>query len=135
MRARAVIVAAALAATVTTGCQRPPAPGPQAGALTGAPILNTVTAQAVVRDMGAAGLPAANPRDVATQKCPDIKCIEAIETDTVTVLVFSTTGAAEGYAGATPGTFQAMNIVLKFGPTVSVTDKTAYEQVVNKALL
>ncbi|QPG71512.1 hypothetical protein [Mycolicibacterium mucogenicum] len=135
MRARAVIVAAVLAATVITGCQRPPAPGPQAGALTGAPILNTVTAQAVVRDMGAAGLPVANPRDVATQKCPDIKCIEAIETDTVTVLVFSTTGAAEGYAGATPGTFQAMNIVLKFGPTVSVTDKTAYEQVVNKALL
>ena len=135
MRARAVIVAAVLAATVITGCQRPPAPGPQAGALTGAPILNTVTAQAVVRDMGAAGLPVANPRDVATQKCPDIKCIEAIETDTVTVLVFSTTGAAEGYAGATPGTFQAMTIVLKFGPTGSVADKTAYEQVVNKALL
>ena len=135
MRARAVIVAAVLAATVIAGCQRPPAPGPQAGALTGAPILNTVTAQAVVRDMGAAGLPVANPRDVATQKCPDIKCIEAIETDTVTVLVFSTTGAAEGYAGATPGTLQAMNIVLKFGPTGSVTDKTAYEQVVNKALL
>lgn len=135
MRALGAIAAAVFAATVITGCQRPPAPGPQAGALTGAPILNTVTAQAVVRDMGAAGLPVANPRDVAKQKCPDIKCIEAIETDTVTVLVFSTTGAAEGYAGATPGTFQAMNIVLQFGPAVSVADKTAYEQVVNKALL
>lgn len=135
MRARVVIVAAVLAATAITGCQRPPAPGPQAGSLTGAPILNTVTAQAVVRDMGAAGLPVANRRDVAEQKCPDIKCIEAIETDTVTVLVFSTTGAAEGYAGATPGTFQAMNLVLQFGPTVTLADKTAYEQVVNKALL
>ena len=135
LRTQAAIVAVVFAATAIAGCQRPPAPGPQAGALTGAPILNTVTAQAVVRDMGAAGLPAANPRDVAKQKCPDIKCIEAIETDTVTVLTFSTTGAAEGYAGATPGTFQAMNIVLQFGPTVTVTDKTAYEQVVNKALL
>jgi len=28
-----------------------------------------------------------------------------------------------------------VNIVLQFGPTVSAADKTAYEQVVNKALL
>jgi len=103
--------------------------------VTGVPILNTVTAQQLVKDMGAAGLAVANPRDVAKQKCPDIKCIEAVETDTVTVLVFSTTGAAEGYAGATPSTFEAMNIVLLFGPSVTVAEKGAYERLVNKALL
>lgn len=64
---------------------------------------------------------------------PDIRCVEAIET--VTVLVFSTTGAAAGYSGATPSTFEAMNIVLQFGPSVTATDKSAYERVVNQALL
>ncbi|CAM5693851.1 hypothetical protein MAUB1S_05108 [Mycolicibacterium aubagnense] len=130
-----MIIATVLAATVATGCQRPPAPGPQAGTLTGAPMLNTVTASALVRDMAAAGLAVANPRDVAKQKCPDIRCIEAIETDSVTVLVFSTTGAAAGYSGATPSTFEAMNIVLQFGPSVTAADKSAYERVVNQALL
>lgn len=130
-----MIAATLLVAAAITGCQRPPAPGPQAGNLTGAPMLNTVTAQSLVRDMGAAGLAVANPRDVAKQRCPDIRCIEAIETDAVTVLVFSTTGAGEGYAGATPGTFQVMNIVLQFAPGVTVKDRAAYEQVVNKALL
>ncbi|WP_155927266.1 hypothetical protein [Mycolicibacterium sp. CBMA 234] len=132
---RTMIVAAILTATAVTGCQRPPAPGPQAGALSGGPMLNNVTAQAIVKDMGAAGLAVANQQDVSKQKCPDIKCLEAVETDPVTVLVFSTTGAAEGYAGATPGTFQAMNIVLQFVPSVSAKDRGAYEQVVNRALL
>jgi len=130
-----MIIATVLAATAVTACQRPPAPGPQAGALSGAPILNTVTAAEVVKDMGAAGLAVPNPRDVAKQKCPDIKCVEAVETDTVTVLVFSTTGAAASYSAATPSTFEAMNIVVQFGPSVTATDKSAYERVVNQALL
>lgn len=130
-----MIIATVLAASAVTACQRPPAPGPQAGALSGGPMLNTVTAAEVVKDMGAAGLAVPNPRDVAKQKCPDIKCVEAVETDTVTVLVFSTTGAAASYSGATPSTFEAMNIVLQFGPSVTATDKSAYERVVNQALL
>jgi hypothetical protein len=134
-RARSLIVGTAvLTAMAITGCQRPPAPGPQAGVLSGAPILNDVTAQSLVHDMGVAGLAVANPRDVSKQKCPDVKCVEAVDTDAVTVIRFSTTGAAEGYAGATPGTYQAMNIVLQFGSSVPAAGRGAYEQVVAQAL-
>lgn len=129
-----IVGTAVLTAMAVSGCQRPPAPGPQAGALSGGPMLNNVTAQELVRDMGAAGLAVANPRDASKQKCPDIKCLEAIDTDTLTILRFSTTGAAEGYAGATSDTYQAMNFVLQFGPSVTVNGKGAYEQVVNQAL-
>jgi hypothetical protein len=124
----------AMGAALLTACQRPPAPGPQAGVLSGAPILNAVTAPQLVRDMAAAGLAVANSHDVTAQKCPDIKCIEAVDTDALTVVKFSTTGAAEEYTGTMTGTYQAENFVLQFKPSVPVDRRDAYEKVVAQQL-
>jgi hypothetical protein len=124
----------AMGAALLTACQRPPAPGPQAGVLSGAPILNAVTAPQLVRDMAAAGLAVANSHDVTAQKCPDIKCIEAVDTDALTVVKFSTTGAAEEYTGTMTGTYQAENFVLQFKPSVPVDRRGAYEKVVAQQL-
>ena len=115
------------------GCQRPPAPGPQAGVLTGAPVLNTVTAAQLVDTLGAAGLSVPNAHDVTAQQCPEIKCIEAQDTDAVTVVVFSTTGAAQEYAATRSGTYLIQNVVLVF-KTVPVQARAAYEKVVNRQL-
>ena len=119
-----------MGAALLTACQRPPAPGPQAGVLSGAPILNTVTAAQLVHQMATAGLAVANSRDVTAQKCPEIKCIEAVDTDAVTVVKFSTTGAAEEYTGTMTGTYQAENFVLQFKSSVPVAGRAAYEKVV-----
>jgi hypothetical protein len=124
----------AMAAALLTACQRPPAPGPQAGALSGGPILNNATATALVHDMAAAGLAVANSHDVTAQKCADIKCIEAVDTDALTLMRFSTTGAAEGYTGTMTGTYQAENFVLQFKPSVPVNSRAAYEKVVAQQL-
>jgi hypothetical protein len=124
----------AMGAALLTACQRPPAPGPQAGALSGAPILNNVTAAQLVHDMSAAGLAVADSHDITAQKCPDIKCIEAVDTDALTVVMFSTTGAAEEYAGTITGTYQAENFVLQFKPSVPVAGRAAYEKVVAQQL-
>ena len=123
-----------MGAALLTACQRPPAPGPQAGVLSGAPILNAVTAPQLVHDMAAAGLAVANSHDVTAQKCPDIKCIEAVDTDALTVVKFSTTGAAEEYTGTMTGTYQAENFVLQFKPSVPVDRRGAYEKVVAQQL-
>ncbi|MGB8405076.1 MAG: hypothetical protein WCE30_13525 [Mycobacterium sp.] len=124
----------AVGAALLTACQRPPAPGPQAGAGAGGAMLNNVPANQVVQAMSAAGLAVGNPHDVTAQKCPDIKCIEQIDTDALSVIRFSTTGAAEAYAGASTGTYQAENFVLQFGPSVSVDGRGAYEKVVTQQL-
>ena len=119
---------------LVTACQRPPAPGPQAGVLTGSAMLNTVTAAQLVQYMGSAGLAVANSHDITTRKCPEIKCIEAIDTDALTVIKFSTTGAAEEYTGTQTGTYQAENFALAFKPAVPVTGRAAYEKVVTQHL-
>jgi hypothetical protein len=131
---RLIILTAVGAATLLTACQRPPAPGPQAGALSDVPILNNVTAAELVHDLAAAGLGVANSHDVTGQKCPDIKCVEAIDTDSVSVFRFSTTGAAEEYTGTMSGTYQAENFVLQFKPSVPVEGRGAYEKVVEQQL-
>jgi len=124
---------AVLLASVITGCQRPPAPGPQAGALGGGPALNSATAAHLVHEFGTAGLAVANPHDRTAQKCPDIKCVEAVDTDELTVVKFSTTGAAEEYAATMSGTYHAENFVLQF-KNVPVERRAAYEKVVAQQL-
>lgn len=124
----------AMGAALLTACQRPPAPGPQAGVLTGAPMLNSVTAAQLVQHLAVAGLAVANSHDVTAQKCPEIKCIEAVDTDTLTVIRFSTTGAAEEYTGTQTGTYQAENVVLAFKPAVPISGRAAYEKVVAQQL-
>jgi hypothetical protein len=80
-----------------------------------------------------AGLPTPNLRDTTAVKCPKLQCIQAIETDTVSILKFPATGPAQLYAGAISNAYQLEDVVLTFAPTVSAEQKQDYERVVARA--
>ena len=81
-----------------------------------------------------AGLPLPNRRDVTTQKCPGIGCIEAVDSETVSIIKFSGTGAAQRFAGTTPDIYLIEDIVLVFTPAVSPAQRRTYEQVARQAV-
>ncbi|MDI3312734.1 MAG: hypothetical protein QJR12_00140 [Mycobacterium sp.] len=100
----------------------------------GAAILNATTAAELVAAFTAAGLAVPNAHDVGPQKCPQIGCVDAVDTDTVSILKFPSTGQAELYAAAIPRMFQVEDVVLVFSPAVSPGARQAYEQVANRTL-
>ena len=95
--------------------------------------LNGLTAARVIEDFTRAGLPTANTRDVTSTECPKVNCVQAIETDTVTVLKFPATGLAQRYIESERNDYQIEDIVLAFAPSVSDDLKRRYEQVVERA--
>ena len=66
-------------------------------------------------------------------KCPKLQCLQAIDTDTVSILKFPGTGKAELYAAAISNVYQVEDVVLTFAPTVTGDLKQQYESVVNRA--
>lgn len=42
--------------------------------------------------------------------CPDLGCQASVDTDTVSVMEFPSTGSAELYAGSTVDVFQVVNV-------------------------
>lgn len=95
--------------------------------------LNVLSAARVVDSMANAGLPTLNRHDVTKDKCPKLRCAEAIETDSVSVFKFPATGIAQQYAGSRSNVYQIEDIVLDFAPTVSADLKDRYETVVERA--
>jgi len=71
---------------------------------------------------------------VGPQKCPQIGCIDAEDTDTVSIMKFPSTGKAELYAGSIPNMFQVEDVVLVFSSAVSPDARRAYEQVAKHAV-
>jgi hypothetical protein len=99
------------------------------GRPSGAVILNTTTVGELVAAFTHAGLAVSNAHDVGPQKCPQIGCIDAVDTDTVSIMKFPSTGKAELYAASIPSMFQLEDVVLVFSSAVSPEAKRAYEQV------
>jgi hypothetical protein len=97
-------------------------------------ILNTVTAPELVAAFTKAGLPVPNPHDVTEAKCPAIGCVEAIDSDTVSIIKFPGTGAAERYAATTPDTYLIEDIVVVFTPSVPAGVRVTYEQIARRAV-
>lgn len=95
----------------------------------GGAILNTTTVGELVAAFTDAGLAVSNAHDVGPQKCPQIGCIDAVDTDTVSIVKFPSTGKAELYAASIPRMFQAEDVVLVFSSAVSPEARRAYEQV------
>ena len=56
------------------------------------------------------GLPVPNPRDVTNAECPEIGCIEKVDTDTVSIMKFPSSGRAEIYAASTHNVFQIVDV-------------------------
>ena len=131
-RARRTVGLAALAVSILAACSHHAPATPNTSAA-GPPQLNGVSASQLVDSIVKAGLPAANQHDVTSVKCPKLQCLQAIDTDTVSVLKFPGTGKAELYAAAISNVYQVEDVVLTFAPTVTGDLKQQYESVVNRA--
>ncbi|WP_149438941.1 hypothetical protein [Mycolicibacterium sp. P1-5] len=128
----AVLVAAVVAATALQGCgAQHTRPTPTTA---GAVMLNNVSAAQVLDAITKAKLPALNARDATASTCPTAGCLEATNTDTVSILKFPSTGRAELYAAAVPDMLQVEDIVVVFASTLSAEQKAAYGQVVRNSM-
>ncbi len=111
----------------------PPRSGPSTSA-TAFAVLNALSAMDVVGTIHSAGLPTPNPIDVTADKCAKLGCVGEVDCDTVSILKFDQSGAAQRYAGTISHSYQIEDIVLIFAPTVSANQKQAYERVVQLAV-
>ena len=75
-----------------------------------------------------------NPHDVTPAKCPTIGCVEAVDSDTVSIIKFSGTGKAERFAGTTPDMYLIEDVVLVFAAGVPSAQRVSYEQVARRAV-
>ncbi|HUO39747.1 MAG TPA: hypothetical protein VMU34_18750 [Mycobacterium sp.] len=123
----AVICAGAVVAAA--GCH---GSGPGVTSQGGVAIFNNLSVEDLIASIAQAKLPVPNPRNVTAQECPTIGCIEKVDTDTVAVMKFPTTGKAELYAGATPQSFQVTDVVMTFDPGMPANERQHYEQVVTR---
>jgi hypothetical protein len=112
------------------GCGHSTVTGNDGGSAGGPVSLNTITASQVIGAITKAGLPALNAHDVTAQKCPALHCIQAVESDTVSVFKFPTTGIAQKYEASTSNVYLIEDLVLAFAPTVTPELKGDYEKVV-----
>ncbi len=56
-----------------------------------------------------------------------MRCVQAFDTDTISILKFPATGLAQRYAGSIPDVFQIEELVLVFPPTTTADAKRDYE--------
>ncbi|WP_026256035.1 hypothetical protein [Mycobacterium sp. 155] len=96
--------------------------------------INPYRAADLVLLIAEAGLSVPDQRDVTAHDCPLIGCVDKIDSDTVSVSTFPTTGAAETYAGSTNHRFLIANVVMEFGPSMDPDTQHAYEAVVTRAV-
>jgi hypothetical protein len=97
-------------------------------------VLNPSTIADLLAAIANAGLAAPNPRDVTQRDCPDIGCMTKIDTDTVSIIKFSTTGRAELYAGSTHHVFLIEDVVMTFADSVPTGQRLEYERAVKRAV-
>ena len=127
---RLLATAVSVAGLVVAACGAQTSGGDhRTGHLGGGAVLNRTTVRDLVAAFTAAGLAVRNAHDVGPQKCPHIGCIDAVDTDTVSIMKFPSTGKAELYAASIPSMFQAEDVVLVFSSAVSPEARRGYEQV------
>lgn len=113
------------------GTRNPTAPS---SVPTGRAILNTTTVSEIVASFTKAGLPVQNAHDVAQSKCPQIGCIEAVDSDTVSIIKFGSTGAAQRFAGSARDMYLIEDVVLVFTEAVPADQRTAYQNTARTAV-
>jgi hypothetical protein len=90
-----------------------------------------VTAQQVVDEFAAKGLPVPKPRDNSQQNCSTYKCSQLVTTDAITVATFADEAAATKYADAMAGaggSFRHKLVVLSYAAAkTSASDRPKYE--------
>jgi hypothetical protein len=132
---RLLATVVSVAALVVAACGAQPSGGDhQTSYPRGAVRLNTTSVAELVAAFTSAGLAVPNAHDVGPQKCPQIGCIDAENTDTVSIMEFPSTGKAELYAASVPSMFLVENVVLVFSSAVSPDARRAYERVAKDAI-
>ena len=118
-----------------SGCAAAASPrgGPSATAAVPA-VLNGLSTADLVDTIHAAGLSTPNLHDDTADKCAKLRCIGAVDSDTVSIFKFDQSGAAQRYAGTISDSYQAEDIVLIFAPTMTAPQKAAYERALERAL-
>ena len=127
--AKALVITVSVAAACGTNTHTG-----QSGMPGGRAMLNTTTAAELVAAFTKAGLPVPNAHDVAQSRCPQISCTDAIESDTVTVIKFGGTGAAERFAGTSSDIYQIEDVVLVFNPAVPADQRAAYQSIARRTV-
>ncbi len=122
-------------AAVLAGCGGHDSHGAGARAPGAAVMLNDISVATVLDAMAKAKLPVLNARDTTSSRCPEAGCVQATDTDAVSILKFPSTGRAELYAAAVRDMLQVEDIVVVYAPTVSDEQKAAYGQVVKHTML
>jgi hypothetical protein len=134
MRWRSGLVVAVLLAAALQGCGARESGAPAASTRGGAVMLNGVSVAAVLDAMTKAKLPVLNARDATASRCPAAGCLQAIDTDTVSIMKFPSSGRAELYAAGVRDMLQVEDIVVVFAPMLTSEQKVAYEKVVENAM-
>lgn len=120
-----------------SGCAAPAGPLAAPGPTSPVPVVMNNLSFSVTDLVGiihSAGLPTPNPHDVTADKCAILRCIGAVDSDTVSILTFDHSDAAQRYAGTLSNSYQIEDVVLTFAATVTALQKAAYERVVERAV-
>ncbi|SBS78529.1 conserved exported hypothetical protein [uncultured Mycobacterium sp.] len=131
---RCCAVAFLMLTAALAGCGGRGTGGPAPSSPHDAVMLNDVSVAAVLGAITKAKLPVLNARDSTASRCPEAGCVQAIDTDAVSILKFPSTGRAELYAAAVPEMLQVEDIVVVFTPTVTTQQRAAYGQVIQHAM-
>ena len=97
-------------------------------------MLNVLSATDILAAIDPARVPTPNTHDVAAVKCPKLRGVGPVDSDTVSILRFDGAGPAQLYAGAISNSSQLEDVVLVFASTVTVGQKAACERVVERAV-
>ena len=118
------VLAVAIACVAACGHAAAPTSGPEQ--------LNGISASQAVDAITKAGLQAPNRRDVTAQKCQELNCVQAVDTDTVSVIKFPTTGIAQKYEASARNVYVVEDLVLSFPEGLPLDRQRQYEDVVAK---
>ena len=81
-----------------------------------------------------AGLEAPNPRDVTADKCTTVECVEAVETDVVTVYRWPDTGAAHLHSNRLQQPAYALNEFVLVFPIDTDAQTNEYAEALEQAI-
>jgi hypothetical protein len=85
---------------------------------------DTTVAGAVVSNLEKNGHVNLHPSDTTSADCPSAGCAQSVTTDKFRIMSFTTTGAAQRYAG-THGSHQLEALVVDFPSTVPAPERDA----------
>lgn len=138
IRSKVIGIVAALAAILSVaGCGSAAprnASGPATSTRNPVLMMNRYSAADLANLVTGAGLPMPHVHDVSRRDCPAIGCTDEVESDTVSVMTFPSSGSAEIYSRLTDHSFQLLNVVMVFRTGVGAQRTHAYENVVTHAL-